>query len=150
MLDVLDAILNVGEPGGAVDPATSLRTATSGATVDHTGARPFSIDLVADRWFAWLLEDVHRNPETGPAVREDFAFAVLYVDDAGEQAAQVRSRATSQQMETRAHGFLDRLAAQQANATWLDIRGAIDRAVITGFSVRGIGLRVSGWRYRPA
>lgn len=146
---MLDALMDLASPGGAVDPASSLRVANDGAVVDHSGARPFSVDLESDRWYGWLLEDTHRHVETGPAAREDFAFGLMYVAEASEQSEQARARAVSELMDQRAHAFLGRLDANDANGIWLGASGAIDQSVITGFSVRGIGLRVTGWRFRP-
>ena len=149
-MDVLDAILETVEPGGAMNPDTAIRRATSGTEVDHTGARPFSIDLGPERLYGWLTEDRHLTFETGPAYRENFAFSLLLVLPAGEQADAQRSRSLSEAIDTRAHLLLDRIAANATAGPWMELGGGIDDAALTGFSVRGIGLRVSGWRYRPA
>jgi hypothetical protein len=150
VLDVLDSLLELAEPGGEIDPASSLRVATSGSHVDHTGARPLAIDLDADCWYGWLLSDRHETFEVGnpPSEREVFAFAVLYVAASSEQAKEARSREVSDLIDGRAHGFLGRLAGKRSNLpVWSEAEGAIDQAIITGLSVRGVGLRVTGYRY---
>lgn len=148
---MLDALLTLAEPGGVTDPDTALRTATSGTVVDHAGARPFSVDLAPDRLYGWLLEDRHVVWELGdpPSERENFSFALLYVAESDEQAASRRSRGVSEAMDAKAEGYLAAIAAGRSSASWEEISGGVDRAVVTGFSVRGIGLRVDGWRYRP-
>lgn len=149
MLDVLDAILNTIEPGGAIG-ADDWRPSTSGTKVDHAGAKPFEVEMEPDRLYGWLIEDRHSIFEVGnpPSQREDFAFSVLYVAEAGEQARQRRGRALSAALDGRAHLYLERLAALVSNVpTWEHLTGELDSDTVQGFSVRGFGLRLEGHRY---
>jgi hypothetical protein len=150
MLELIDELLNVIEPGGVMDATTGLRTSTSGTTVHHTGARPFQTEFAPDSVFAWLTADRHGTFEVGnpPSVREDFVVTVLFVAESGEQAREVPSRAVSTVVDAKAHAYLERIAANQSRVGfWQDIGGEINAESMRGFDVRGAGLRVSGWRY---
>lgn len=152
MLDVLDAVLNLLEPGGAVDPETSLRAATSGTTVDHTGARPYQVEFAPDTLYAWPGPDRHRVVELGdpPSEREEFTLELLYVaTSSSEQAKSRRLRSVSEAVDTRAHEYMARVAANKAPRTglpWSELGGEINPDTIRGFNVRGVGLRLTGWR----
>lgn len=152
MLDVLDALLTLVEPGGTVDASTSLRTSTSGTVVDHVGARPFGVDLDPDRLYGWLVQDRHAEVfEAGdpPSYREEFGFTLMYVAETDEQARSRRSRAVSEVLDARAHSYLGLVAANPVrDGLWTDLWGELDPSAVLGFSVRGFALRMNGWRYR--
>lgn len=151
MLDVLDGVLILVEPGGVIDPDTSIRPATSGTTVDHSGAAAFNLEFDPDRLYGWPTADRHEVFEAGdpPSERERFTLDLLYVADSrGEQAASRRLRSVSEAVDAKAHGYLALIAAHKALGTlWDDLRGEINPDTIRGFNVRGVGLRLTGWRY---
>lgn len=151
MLDVIDAVLNLIEPGGEMDPATALRVADSGTTVDHSGAPAYDHEGDTDHLFAWPSSDRHETMEIGdaPSIRELFAIDLGYVvASQGEEAQQRRSREVSAAIDDRLHAYLGLVAANvELPGKWESLLGEINQAVIRGFSVRGAGLRLSGWRY---
>lgn len=151
MLDVIDAALNLIEPGGTMNPDTALRTATSGTTVDHTGAKPIEVEFDVDRLWAWSGIDRHETMEAGrpSSVRERFTIDLMYVvASGGEQAKTLRSRAVSLVLDAKAHTYLGIVAVNVALAgAWESMLGEINPDVIRSYDVRGIGLRLNGWRY---
>lgn len=151
MLDVIDALLTLLEPGGVVDPDSALRTATSGTVVDHTGARPYQVEFSPNTLYAWPGADRHRVTEAGnpPSEREEFTVEVLYVaTSSSEQARSKRLREVSADVDARAHEYMAIVAANKAHAggVWADLGGEVNPDTIRGFNVRGVGLRLNGWR----
>ena len=154
MLDVLDAVLTLLEPGGAIDPATGLRTATSGTTVDHSGAAPYELEFAPNRLYGWVASDRHENWEAGdpPSVRERFALTLLFVIDSGDEQAQGRRlRSVSEALDYRAHAYMTLVEQNKAPKSdsalpWSELTGEITPDTTRGFNVRGVGLRLSGWR----
>lgn len=153
MLDLIDDLLELLEPGGAMDAVTGIRTATSGTSVDHTGAQPFELEFAPDRLYAWPGRDSHETFEAGdpPSIRERFEVIAYYVADSGdEQAASRRLRSVSTALDTKAHAYMAIVAANQAptgpGAPWGNLGGEINPDVVRGFDVRGVALRLTGWR----
>lgn len=154
MLDVIDALLNLLEPGGAMDAETALRTATSGTTVDHTAARPYQVEFQPNTLYAWPGPDRHVVTEAGnpPSEREEFTLELLYcATSSSEQAKSQALRAVSAVVDAKAHAYMAVVAANKApssnpDAPWSELRGEINPDTIRGFNVRGVGLRLTGWR----
>ena len=151
MLDVLDRVLELLEPGGELDPETSTRMSTSGTTVDHTGAQPFNLEFQPDWLYAWPGRDLHETLEAGdpPSIRERFELHLVYIGDSGgEQAISRRLRAVSDALDAKAHAYLGRVAANQAprGGLWSDLGAELTPDTIRGFNVRGAALRLTGWR----
>ena len=153
MLDVLDAVLTLLEPGGAVDGTTGLRPATSGVSVDHNGARPWQVELAPGTLYGWPGADRHRVFELGdpPSEREEFQLELLYVAESGEQAKSRMQRAISSAIDTKAHEYAAVVAANKAPKSdaglpWSELNLEINPDTVRGFNVRGVGLRLTGWR----
>jgi hypothetical protein len=154
VLDIVDAVLHLIEPGGSVSAETALRTATSGTVVDHTGARPFEVEQSDNHLFAWPVTDRHEVFEAGdpPSTRERFALTLMYVADASEQARAKRLREVSVALDAKSHLYLSRIAVSRtppdgSPLPWSELAGEVNPDTIRGFNVRAVGLRVSGWRY---
>ena len=151
MIAVLDAALTLIEPGGGIDLATALRPATSGTTVDHAAARPFEFEFDGDRLYGWPAAARHQVMEVGnpPSFRQNFTLDLAYViGNGGEQAKARRSRAVSLALDVKAETYLSVLASNvELAGSWEEIVGELNPDVIRGFDVRGIGLRLTGWRY---
>jgi len=154
VLDVLDAVLSLVEPGGDIDLETGLRAAASGTVVDHSGARPFDLEFDHDYLYGWVNDDRHVTAETGdpPSIRENFTLELIYAADSqGEQAASRRLRSVSEVIDAKAHEYLALIAANVAYGdAWQDLTGQINPDTIRGFNVRGVGLRLTGYRYKEA
>jgi len=151
MLEVIDGVLNLIEPGGVIDPVTDIRPATSGTSVDHAAAKPFEVEFEVDRLYAWPGSDRHVTMESGrpPSIQERFTIDLAYVvASLGEQARARRRRSVSAAIDTKLHAYLAVIADNvQFGALWDDLAGEINPDVIRGFDVRAGGIRLTGRRY---
>lgn len=150
MIDVVDAVLNLLEAGGAVDPKTSLRKATSGIVVDHTAERPPQTAFSKGYLYCYPVQDDHRAPDLGK--REDFVIEALYIADRADEEAQLTARReVSVELDTKAHAYSDVIDANRTRAAarpwdYLTL-ASINWDRLRSFNVRGVALRITGWRY---
>jgi len=143
MIEVLDAVLELLEPDG------------SGVRRDHSAAPPF--DYQPKTLYGWVSDDTQDIFSTGvpqPCVQENFELSLIYsgVDDA-DQAARLKSRALSVELDTKAAAYAAAISANRsryANGTpapWQHLTARIDHDLVADRDVRGIGMRVRGYRF---
>lgn len=154
ILDVLDGLLQVVEPGGEIEVdshGVATRIANSTVRVDHNGDRPFAYE--AGHLYGWAEADTHLPDSAGPSVREDFVVRlVLVAANEGEEAEQRRHRALTAELDARGHLYLSRLAANRSRyadgqpAPWGHVAGVLDHEYIRAIEVRGLALVVTGYR----
>ena len=152
MLDVVDAILNLVEPGGVLNADTSRRVATSEVVVDHNGAEPFTT-WDPNALYGYIVTDTHRPPDF--ADREDFVVEIVRVaDSTAEETQQRRLRDVSEQLDDSAHdyaGILDQNRSRGTGRPWDYITVAsIDWDRLRRINERAVAIRITGWRYREA
>jgi hypothetical protein len=145
--DLIDALVALVEP----TPAATL-------AIDHTCAEPIdptgyfnqvTTDTLATLYCYPSSRDVH-EPVGSPCDRELFEVTLLYVvDDEGEQQSQQRSRAVSDELDAKAHAYLGVVRDNRSTTVWSHITGAVDYDEVRRLQVRGIAVRVSGYRYIP-
>lgn len=149
MLEVLDAILNLVEPGGVLD-ASHRRTSLADVVVDHRGAEP------AETWegntlYGSVAIDGHGAPDF--ADREDFVVELVRVFDASdEEKEQERLRSISEAIDDAAHDYISILDANRAGGDgrpWTYLTSiTIDWERMRRINERGFAARVTGWRHR--
>lgn len=141
------------------DPATSaagVRTikADSGVMVDLNGSQPFTAD--ANWLYLWPGPDSHELSELGnpPKELERFDLTALYVADSkDEEASQQRKRTVSEAIDTKGHAYLELIRRNRSRyeagteAPWHNLVGRLDFDTIRNFNVRGVALRIAGYRY---
>ena len=152
MLDALDAILTLVEPGGTTDPATDRRTATSGVVVDHRGETPAEV-WDANTLYGQIISDAHQPPDLTD--REDFVVELVRVlASADEETQQRRLRSVSDDLDDAAHAYIAILDANRARGVgrpWEYLTTiVVDWDRLRRFNERAIAIRITGWRYREA
>lgn len=142
MIDVIDAIRDLFEPPSLADPNKSV----AGVNIDRSCAEP--IEKVANTIYAWEAACAESSIGTGE-VRQDFEVSVLFVvDNEGENAAVLRSRDVSEALDTKRTAYL-RLVRLFAHIPPWDsgnITASSDADFLRQFEVRGIAIRVRGYR----
>lgn len=145
MIDVVDGIRDLFEPPSTLDPELS----TNGVAIDRTCAEPF--EKIANTVYAWEAACRETSIGTGE-VRQDFEVDVLYVvDNLGENAIALRSREVSEALDTKRSAYM-KLVRDHANMGFGDRLGAGDMQATSDadflrqFEVRGIAIRVTGYR----
>lgn len=154
MIDVIDALMLLLEPGGSIDPTNSLRTTTSGVIAVHTAARPPQPEMTPNHLYCYPVADRHVTIGAGdpPDEREEFTVeALLVVDREDEEPKLTARRDVSSTLDTKAHAYLAAVNANRprngAVAPWEYLTSAsVDWDRLRSFAVRGVPLRVSGWR----
>lgn len=159
LLETVDAILVLLEPGGAIEAATDLRPATSGVVVDHTGEDPFRTDFSPNRLYGKPLRDEHRRQGVGGAVttpeEEHFTIEVTFTAASeAEYGAKRYLRSVSQTLDNKAHAYAAIVRRNRSRyedgtpAPWHDLNLAgIDWARMRSLSVRGVVLQLTGYRH---
>lgn len=159
LLETVDALLVLLEPGGAIDTATDLRPATSGVIVNHSGEDPFRTDFAPNTLYGKPLRDAHRPIESGGATTtpdwESFTLELTYVVDSKVEYDAKRSiRAVSAALDDKAHAYAATLRRNRSRyengsaAPWHDVYIAgIDWTRMRSLGVRGIVLQLTGRRH---
>lgn len=159
ILETLDALLTLLEPGGAIDAATDLRTATSTVVVDHSGEEPFRTDFAPNRLYGRPIRDEHRRQGVGGASttpeEEHFTLEVSFVAATeSEYEAKRYLRSISQTLDNKAHGYAALIRRNRSRyeggtpAPWHDLNLAgIDWTRLRSLSVRGVTLQLTGYRH---
>jgi hypothetical protein len=143
VIDVLDAVLALLEPDG------------SDVRRDDSAAEPF--DYQPKTLYGWVSDDSHDVFGTGipqPCVQENFEISLIYsgADDA-DQTARLKSRALSKELDAKAAAYAAAVNANRsryANGTpapWQDLNARVDHDLVVDRDVRGIGMRVRGYRF---
>jgi hypothetical protein len=157
VIDLLDALLHVLEPGG--DMVTSdgyaRRQADSGTWVDHNAEEPTRFEPGA--LYGWVTGDDHLPDVAGPSVRENFSLAVVFTVDAQDEVAMGhRRRDVSLALDARTHSYLSvladnrsRYAADGQPTPWAHIQGSVDHNYTRNNDLRGAALVVIGYRRSP-
>lgn len=147
MNDLIDALVALVEP----TPAASLNIDTScAAPIDPQGY--FNTDTTdkTASLYAYPTADAHNLSGASPCDREDFTVTLLYVvDDRGEIDNMLRDRAVSDLLDGKAHDYLDVIRHNRNVGPWQHIQGALDYDEVLRLDVRGIAVRVSGYRFVP-
>lgn len=130
--EILADIRTILEPGAAV-------------AKDLTEAKPFAY---APQTLYVYPERVSEVPiETGPTRRQDFTVRVeLTGPDLGEEASQQRDQAVSAFLDGRRGAYFAAVRANERGARWDHLRAAEDPNGPATLQVRGIGLRLSGYK----
>jgi len=143
VLDIIDAILELLEP----DPTVVGK--------DTTAERPF--DWAPNTLYVYPVLDIHADGDMGdpPSIRENFTVDAIYVADGqGEEATRTRSRDVSLELDAKAHAYADILAAARFRGPgrpWEDARvTSVDWDRLRQIDVRGVAVRITGWRYKEA
>lgn len=143
MLDAVDALRELLEPPGT----TVLK--------DDTAERPFN--WAANTLYIYPVSDLHADADVGnpPTIRENFAIEAVYVADSqGEESKKERLRSVSTALDTKAHAYAAILANARFRGTgrpWEDARvTSVDWDRLRQLDVRGVAVRITGWRYKEA
>jgi hypothetical protein len=141
MIEVIDALRELLEPTDAIDESRS----ENDVILDRSCAQPF--EFVANTLYAW--EELRRQVPAGTGeIREDFEIRFVYVSKASEEAGSKRNRDVSIALDAKADGYLE-LIRNFANIPPWDsgnIQATVDADMIRQLEVRGIGIRVIGYR----
>lgn len=158
MMDVIDALAELLEPWAPATPVDRnwSRTvkANSGTVVDLNGAEP----ILWEANHLYLFEDGDQHALAGvgnpPEERELFSIVAIYVADSGdEEAKQRRTRAVSEALDVRRHGYAAAIAANRSRyatggaTPWQHLESSLDADFVRNFNIRGFALRISGYRY---
>jgi hypothetical protein len=166
VLDIVDALAALLEPwpvtpGPATDAAGSRTVkANSGVVVDLNAAEP----VIWRAGTLYLFEELrdHRLAGVGnpPEVHEHFGLrAILALDAKDEEAAQLRRRDVSALVDTKTEAYLAAIAAHRSiygaghpsvgqPTPWAHLAAASDADSLRTFQVRGVALRINGYRIR--
>lgn len=133
LITIIDALQALVEP----DPET-------GPTIDDAASQPF--DFAGNTLYAWEENSMRRSIGTGGEVREDFTIVLVYCSEAAEEAWSQRSREISIALDAKRTAYLDAIRSHEGVGPWGYISGASDPDFVRAFEVRGIAVRVTGWR----
>lgn len=143
MIPVVDAIRDLCEPPDQADDTRSI----AGVLIDRTCAQPIG-DAQPNTIYAWEAACRERPIGTGE-VQQDFEVTVLYiVDGKGEEGVLQRSREVSEALDERRAAYM-KLVRDFANIPPWDsgnIQATSDADFIRQLEVRGIAIRVTGYR----
>lgn len=143
----------VGDPVTDSEGSRKIK-ADSGTTVDLNGVEPFS--FLKDTLYLWPVADSHELFESAnpPRTEERFEIVALYAADSkDEEAKQRRLRTVSEALDAKGHAWLDLIRRNRSRyeagtpAPWKNLVARLDPDTIRNFNVRGIALRVAGYRY---
>ena len=145
MIEVVDGIRDLFEPPDPLDEGKS----TNGVLIDRSCSDPF--EKVANTIYAW--EAACRESPIGTGeIRQDFEVDVLFVlDNEGENAQALRSREVSEALDAKRSAYM-KLVRDHANYPFGSVADAgnmqatSDADFLRQFEVRGIAIRVTGWR----
>jgi hypothetical protein len=143
MLDVVLAVAELLEPD------------SSGVVRDESGAEPFF--YVPNTLYAWCSDDRHVPDGAGgplPCVREEFEItAVFAAADDAEQAGKQRSGALSATLDAKGAAYALAIAQNRSrysnlsDTPWEHLVATVDHDVTSDRDIRGVGMRISGYRY---
>jgi len=158
VIEVVDAVAELLEPWTPSEPmerdGSRTVVAQSGVTVDLNSTEPTV--WRPNTLYLWVESDTHNLAGVGnpPEEREDFTITAIYVLDAGdEEAKQRRTRSVSEGLDQKAHEYAAAIAANRSKyaaggpAPWQHLQSVLDNDLLRAFNVRGIGLRIEGYRY---
>lgn len=90
-------------------------------------------------------EDDRRSPASQG--RQDFIVRAVYIaNDRGERAGLPRSREATIELDAAAAAMLDAVRLAYAGGVWEYASATVDPTVARAYGVRGIGLRIAGYR----
>jgi hypothetical protein len=131
LITVIDALQDLVEPDTDV-------------TIDRAASQPY--EYLPNTLYAWEEGSSRRSFESGPTVREDFEILLVYVVAAAEEALLARDRDVSIALDTKRTAYLDAIRQNSGIPPWSYITASSDPDMIRQFEVRGIAIRVSGYR----
>lgn len=150
MIDVVDAIRDLLEPPSDADESVSV----NGIAIDRTCAMPF--EFRPETIYAAEASDVRTLEETmletaGGTIgveRQTFGVTLLYVvDGEGENAELRRSRAVSIRLDAKRNEWLRKVREHRIGPVWDHLQGSSDVDFVRQLQVRGIAVRLTGWRF---
>lgn len=154
MIDLIDALRELLEPSSLDDPAI----AASGTRLDRSCAQPFTFE--PDTLYAYeeldqrILEETYAESIIEPGAfvgveRQNFTIVFVYsADGTGENAAMKRERAVSIALDDRRNGYLRLLKDHRTHGDlWHHLAGSADADYVRQLEVRGIAVRITGYRF---
>lgn len=132
MLELIDALRDVLRDG-------------LGIAVDESGERPY--DWTPETLYVWEESSAWTSIGTGEK-REDFVVMAAIAEATGEEAAGQRSRETTVALYGYRDAFLEAIRTHANTGPWADgnIEGASVPAYLRQLDVRGVAVRISGYR----
>lgn len=133
-----------------------LDAASAAGTADDSCADP--VAWGADTLYVFEAEngDLHEPVGDGSEDRELFEVIAVYIADAaGENQMTARHRDVSVALDQRKEAYL---RAVRENRTmlddggvelWADLRGRADMGFVRAIQVRGVAVRIAGYRFIP-
>lgn len=143
MLDIMDGIRELLEP-----------SATTTVVTDDTGADPFVYE--PNHLYVFESGDVRDLAGNSPADIERFSVVAMFVaDDAGEEADQTRRREITAALDDKRDAYLAAVRATRTftdpgppeRVLWAHLQGSADADFVRALEVRGIAIRLTGWRF---
>ena len=124
----------------------------SGTWRDLSAAEPFGYVGYPDTLF--LFEwgpDIRGLAGASPQDLERFALQAVYVADAKDEEPQERRRRdVTETLDAKREFYAARIRQRRSAASWSHLECTIDGDYVRAFEVRGVALRISGWRVVPA
>lgn len=143
-----------GEINAMIDRLVSVLTPTPPAktTIDGSCSEPIA---PGPQWDANHRAMIYAYPllrSRAPkgVCREDFVVELLYVvDDQGEQDEEERMRAIADRLDQQSTSWLQAICDNEKDTTdlWAFIGGAVDYDEVRRLELRGVGVRVTGYRF---
>lgn len=130
MIELLDAIRDFLAEGGASD---------------DSGEQPY--DWKVNTLYVWEESSVQRPIGAEGEVREDFVIMAAIAEATGEEAFGQRERATTVALDAKRTRMLDLIRTNSSIAgQWDHIEGASLPSFLRQLELRGIAVRISGYR----
>ena len=140
ILDVVDALRDLLEP-----PFDDERS-VNGVLIDRTCSQP-NADTVANTIYAWEAARAEVPIGTGE-VRQNFAVTLLYVVDNVGEAAGERDRSVSEALDAKTDEYMKLIRLHAHVPPWDsgNVQATSDADFVRQFEVRGVAIRVTGYR----
>jgi hypothetical protein len=134
---------------------SSTRSGTFSSPLGPRSRRTTPLTSRSNTLYVYPITGLLGEPDVGdpPSLREDFVVEAVYVaDNQGEEANRRRSRDVSVELDAKAREYTDLLARnpfRDGTHPWEHARvTSVDWDRLRQLDVRGIAVRVTGWRYR--
>lgn len=121
-------------------------TVQADSSVDDTWAEPFTWEPNTLYLFGTRVAEVPL--ETGPTVRQEFAFNAVFLAEGHEEAGKQREQGVSHLLDDVREFLMTTARTHQSTVTWDHLRAAETPNRPRTLQGRAVAVELSGWRVR--